>query len=114
MKLPNWQFKIISNRSFSSEYRVLPSNQKDITKLQKLPTITASTSQFYLGNVIAIDRFFQLNYDSMPHYGSSYGVQATQLIFKGGLVNKSIELAGLREQLSELDFENRKQDIKFW
>ncbi|REC55581.1 TolC family protein [Chryseobacterium piscium] len=88
--------------------------QTDITKLQKLPTITASTSQFYLGNVIAIDKdFSNSNTIPMPHYGSSYAVQATQLIFKGGLVNKSIELAGLREQLSELDLENRKQDIKF-
>lgn len=88
--------------------------QKDITKLQKLPTITASTSQFYLGNVIAIDKDLSNSTTiPMPHYGSSYGVQATQLIFKGGLLNKSIELAGLREQLSELDLENRKQDIKF-
>lgn len=88
--------------------------QKDITKLQKLPTITASTSQFYLGNVIAIDKDLSNSTTiPMPHYGSSYGVQATQLIFKGGLLNKSIELAGLREQLSELDLESRKQDIKF-
>lgn len=85
-----------------------------ITKLQKLPTITASTSQFYLGNVIAIDKDFSNSTTiQMPHYGSSYAVQATQLIFKGGLVNKSIELAGLREQLSELDLEKNKQDVKF-
>ncbi|MDQ0594651.1 outer membrane protein [Chryseobacterium ginsenosidimutans] len=86
----------------------------NVTKLQKLPTITASTSQFYLGNVIAIDKDFSNSTTiPMPHYGSSYAVQATQLIFKGGLVNKSIELAGLREQLSELDFEKNKQDVKF-
>ncbi|WP_326982976.1 TolC family protein [Chryseobacterium sp. MYb264] len=85
-----------------------------VTKLQKLPTITASTSQFYLGNVLAIDKDFSNSTAiPMPHYGSSYAVQATQLIFKGGLVNKSIELAGLREQLSELDLEKNKQDVKF-
>ncbi|MEI7487981.1 MAG: TolC family protein [Chryseobacterium sp.] len=86
----------------------------NVTKLQKLPTITASTSQFYLGNVLAIDKDFSNSTNiPMPHYGSSYAVQATQLIFKGGLVNKSIELAGLREQLSELDLEKNKQDVKF-
>ncbi len=86
----------------------------NVTKLQKLPTITASTSQFYLGNVLAIDKNFSNSTTiPMPHYGSSYAVQATQLIFKGGLVNKSIELAGLREQLSELDLEKNKQDVKF-
>lgn len=88
--------------------------QTDIVKLQKLPTITASTSQFYLANVVAIDKDFSNSTSiTMPHYGSSYAVQATQLIFKGGLVHKSIELADLREQLSELDLEKNKQDVKF-
>lgn len=87
--------------------------QTDITKLQKLPNITASTSQFYLGDAVAIDKDFSNSTSiPMPHYGSSYAIQATQLIFKGGLVNRSIEMAGLREQLSELDLEKNKQDVK--
>ena len=86
----------------------------NITKLQKLPSVVASTTQFYLGNVVTIDKDFSNSTTiPMPHYGSTYGVQATQLIFKGGLVNKSIEMAGLREQLSELDLEKNKQDVKF-
>ncbi|WPO84034.1 TolC family protein [Chryseobacterium sp. JJR-5R] len=86
----------------------------DIVRLQKLPNITASTSQFYLGNAIALDKDFSSSVNvPMPHYGSSYAVQANQLIFKGGLVNKSIEMAGLREQLSELDLEKNTQDVKF-
>ncbi|WP_160136923.1 TolC family protein [Chryseobacterium sp. c4a] len=86
----------------------------NVAKLQKLPTITASTSQFYLGDAVVIDKDFSNSTKvPMPHYGSSYAVQATQLIFKGGLVNKSIEMAGLREQLSELDFEKNKQDVRF-
>lgn len=87
---------------------------KEIVKLQKLPAITASMSQFYLGDAVAIDKDFSSTTTiAMPHYGSSYAVQATQLIFKGGLVNRSIEMAGLREQLSELDLEKNKQDVKF-
>ena len=85
----------------------------NVVKLQKLPNITASTSQFYLGDAVAIEKDFSNSTNvPMPHYGSSYAVQATQLIFKGGLVNKSIEMAGLREQLSELDLEKNKQDVK--
>lgn len=85
----------------------------EVVKLQKLPNITASTSQFYLGDAVAIDKDFSNSTNiPMPHYGSSYSVQATQLIFKGGLVNKSIEMAGLREQLSKLDLEKNKQDVK--
>lgn len=98
----------------SSQNINIAKQQTDITKLQKLPSIVASTTQFYLGNIVAIDKDFSNSTTiPMPHYGSTYGVQATQLIFKGGLVNKSIELAGLREQLSELDFEKNKQDVKF-
>ncbi|MCW3162599.1 TolC family protein [Chryseobacterium oryctis] len=85
----------------------------NVAKLQKLPTVTASTSQFYLGDAVAIDKDFSNSTTiPMPHYGSSYAVQASQLIFKGGLVNKSIEMAELREQLSELDLEKNKQDVK--
>lgn len=88
--------------------------QTEVVKLQKLPIITASTSQFYLGDAVAIDKDFSNSTNiPMPHYGSSYSVQATQLIFKGGLVNKSVEMAGLREQLSHLDLEKNKQDVKF-
>ena len=88
--------------------------QTEVTKLQKLPTITASTSQFYLGNALIMDKDFSNSTNvSMPHYGSSYGVQASQLIFKGGMVKKSIEMAGLREQLAALDLEKNQQDVKF-
>lgn len=88
--------------------------QTVVAKLQKLPTVTASTSQFYLGNALIIDKDFSNSTNvAMPHYGSSYGVQASQLIFKGGLVKKSIEMAGLREQLAALDLEKNQQDVKF-
>lgn len=88
--------------------------QTEVVKLQKLPNITASTSQFYLGDVLLLDKHFSNSTTlDMPHYGSTYGVQASQLIFKGGLVNKSVEMAGLREQLAQLDLEkiNKMSDF---
>ena len=86
----------------------------EVSKLQKLPSITASTSQFYLGNSLIIDKDFSNSMSvQLSHYGSSYGVQASQLIFKGGLINKSIEISALQEQLSELDYEKDQQDVKF-
>ena len=78
--------------------------QTVVAKLQKLPSITASTSQFFLGNALIIDKDFSNSMPvDMPHYGSTYAVQAQQLIFKGGLVKKSIEYSELREQLAALD-----------
>ena len=88
--------------------------QTEVAKLQKLPSITASTSQFFLGNALIIDKDFSNSTKvEMPHYGSTYAVQAQQLIFKGGLVNKSIEMSELREQLAALDVEKEVQSVRF-
>ncbi|HAV02734.1 MAG TPA: hypothetical protein DCW95_06025, partial [Chryseobacterium sp.] len=86
----------------------------EVSKLQKLPTLTASTSQFYLGNSLIIDKDFSNSMSvALPHYGSTYAVQASQLIFKGGAVNKSIEITELQQQLAQLDYEKDQQDVKF-
>lgn len=86
----------------------------EVAKLQKLPTLTASTSQFYLGNSLIIDKGFSNSMSvALPHYGSTYAVQASQLIFKGGAVNKSIEITELQQQLAQLDYEKDQQDVKF-
>ena len=88
--------------------------QTEVAKLQKLPSITASTSQFFLGNALIIDKDFSNSTKvDMPHYGSTYAVQAQQLIFKGGLVKKSIEMSELREQLAALDVEKDVQSVRF-
>ncbi len=85
----------------------------EVAKLQKLPTITASTSQFYLGNSFIIQKDFSNTTSvKLPHYGSSYGLQASQLIYKGGLINKSIEIATLQEQITEFDYLKDQQDVK--
>ena len=79
-----------------------------------MPSITASTSQFFLGNALIIDKDFSNSTKvDMPHYGSTYAVQAKQLIFKGGLVKKSIEMSELREQLAALDVEKDVQSVRF-
>ncbi len=98
-----------------SQKRIEVSRQNtEVAKLQKLPTLTASTSQFYLGNSLIIDKDFSNSMSvALPHYGSTYAVQASQLIFKGGAVNKSIEITELQQQLAQLDYEKDQQDVKF-
>lgn len=100
--------------SVSAKKIEISKKNTEVAKLQQLPTITASTNQFYLGNSLIIDKDFSKSMTvQLPHYGSSYALQASQLIFKGGLVKKSIEITALQEQLSELDFEKDQQDVKF-
>ncbi|MBA5245718.1 TolC family protein [Marnyiella aurantia] len=88
--------------------------QTRIAELQKLPSINATANAFYLGDALILDKdFSKVATVNMPHSGNSYSVQASELIFKGGLVKKSIELSELREQLAELDHEKDAQNIKF-
>lgn len=98
----------------SNENILIAKQQTKIVELQKLPTINASANAFYLGDALILDKnFSKLATLNMPHFGNTYGVQASELIFKGGLVNKSIEIVELREQLAELDLEKDQQNIKF-
>lgn len=109
MAVKNHQQLKISEKNIS-----ISQQQTEVAKFQKLPSITASTSQFFLGDALIIDKDFSNSTKvSMPHYGSTYSVQTQQLIFKGGLVNKSIEASTLREQLAELDLAKDQQNVKF-
>ena len=102
-----------SQLSISEKKIEIAKQNIEVAKLQKLPTITASMSQFYLGNSYIIQKdFSDVMTVKLPHYGSSYGVQASQLIYKGGLINKSIEVAGLQEQITEFDYLKDQQDVK--
>ena len=98
----------------SRENIQIAKQQTRIAELQKLPSVTASANAFYLGDVLLLDKdMSKVATVDMPHFGNTYSVQASELIFKGGLVKKSIEMTELRTQLAELDHEKDTQNIKF-
>jgi len=98
----------------SSMSKEIAAQQTEIAKLQQLPNINASASAGYLGNVLFLDKnFSKLKTVELPHFANSYTVQASELLYKGGLVKKTIEVAQLREQLAELDWQKDAQTIKF-
>ena len=98
----------------SSVSKEIAEQQTRVAKLQQLPNATASATAGYIGDVLILDKdFTKVTTKDMPHFGNSYAVQASQLLYKGGLVKKSIELMGIREQLTELDEVKDQQSIKF-
>ncbi|MBH1960077.1 MAG: TolC family protein [Flavobacteriia bacterium] len=98
----------------SRENIQIAKQQTRIAELQKLPSVTASANAFYLGDVLLLDKdMSKVATVDMPHFGNTYSIQASELIFKGGLVKKSIEMTELRTQLAELDHEKDTQNIKF-
>lgn len=88
--------------------------QVKVAKLQQLPAATLSANGFYLSDATLysteLDKIREVK---MPHFGNTYALQASQLLSKGGIVNKSIQIAELRMQLAELDLKKDEQAIKF-
>jgi outer membrane protein len=85
----------------------------EVAKLQQLPTLSTSLSAGYLGNAQIIDKDFSKSTTvPMPHFANSFGLNASQLIFKGNVVRNSIAAASLQEQLATLYLERNTQDMK--
>jgi outer membrane protein TolC len=85
----------------------------EVAKLQQLPTLSTSVSGGYLGDAVIMDKDFSKSTTvPMPHFSNSFGVQASQLIFKGHAVKNGIAAATLQEQLAELNLERNTQDMK--
>ncbi|WP_410880196.1 TolC family protein [Myroides sp. DW712] len=98
----------------SAQQKEIATQQTQILKQQQLPSIGVSATAAYLGDVDIYDRdFSKVMTKDMPHFGNSYAIQASELLYKGGAIRKSIELAEIGQQLAELDWVNDQQSIKF-
>ena len=88
--------------------------QLQTAKNQMLPSVEFSANAFYLGDVTILNSdWSKVQTVEMPHFGNTFGLQASQLLYKGGVIRKSIEIAELKMQLAELDRTSNEQDIKF-
>jgi outer membrane protein TolC len=98
-----------------AEARLNASEQQiQVAKLQQLPSVTFSANAFYLGDAVVLNTdFSKVMTVEMPNFGNSFGLQASQLLYKGGVIRKSIEMTELQKQLAELDLISNEQDIKF-
>lgn len=83
-------------------------------RAQRLPDITATASASYLGNGRLWDRDFGNGMRvPMPHFGNNFALEATQVLYAGGAISSGIALAGLAQQLAELDWQKNRQEIRF-
>jgi len=98
----------------SAQQKEIAIQQTKILKQQQLPSIGFSATAAYLGDIAIYDRdFSKVMTKDMPHFGNSYAIQASELLYKGGAIRKSIELAEIGEQLAALDWVSDQQSIKF-
>lgn len=80
----------------------------------QLPTIQAAMEFKYIGDGCMTDRDFTNGiHADMPHYGNSFVVKASQVVYAGGRISRSIEQAELNRQVSELEYRKNRQDVRF-
>lgn len=92
----------------------LNKQQLTVAKMQQLPTVSLSANAFYLSDAKLLDPDFnKVTSVEMPHFGNNYALQATQLLFKGGVIRNSVKVADLKVQLAELDLQKDQQSIKY-
>lgn len=85
----------------------------DAAKAQRLPDIEASVSGSFLGNGYLWDRHFRGGQSiHIPHWSNNFALQASQTVYAGGAISSGIASAELSEQLSQIDKELNRQDIR--
>lgn len=85
-----------------------------VAKNAYLPDIGISLSASYLGNGYLMDRDFSNGQKiKMPHFGNNFVVEATQLIYGGGVVTNGVALAKLKEEMASVNREAARSRIRF-
>jgi len=86
----------------------------DVAKNAYLPSIEASLSVSYNGDGTIMNRDFSHSFSApIPSFGNNFSLEASQIIFAGGAIKSSVEVAELQSQISMLQTENSRQDIRF-
>lgn len=82
-------------------------------KTNRLPDIGADMQAMYMSDVGLHDKHWsKVQTVDIPNFGHQFNVTANQLIYAGGKINKSIELAEMSKTLVEDQFKDTDQGIK--
>lgn len=83
-------------------------------KNAQLPSVDISLSASFLGDGWLADRDFSNGGNApMPHFGNNFALEASQVLYAGGVLSANVVLAKLQQQLAQLDQEKNKQEIRF-
>ena len=80
----------------------------------RLPDVSASASVSYIGDAFSTDRDFS-NYTrlSSPHFGNSFALDASLLVYGGGAIDASVDLAELAVKAAEADTQKARISLRF-
>ena len=86
----------------------------EVVETARMPKLTASVSASYLGDAQILDRDFGSSMTAaVPHFGNSFALEASQVIYAGGAITGGIEKARLETQVARLGYEKDRQSIRF-
>lgn len=91
----------------------LNKQQKSVFNLNVYPTLSLNATASYIGDVEILDEnFSKVMTQDIPHFGNSFTLQATQLIYRGGLLKKHNTAYDLKNDIAELAQRNNEQAAK--
>lgn len=85
-----------------------------IARNARLPEINVSLSFSYLGDGSLADRNFSHSENApMPHFGNSFALEISQVIYSGGAIPNNIAIAGLQKENAGLELANNREKVRF-
>ena len=85
-----------------------------VAKDGRLPSIGVGVELQYIGDGWMSDRNFSNGvHADMPHFGNSYVIKATQVVYAGGSISRDIESSRLSQQVSEQEYADNRQNVRF-
>lgn len=85
-----------------------------VAKNAYLPDIGFSASATYNGNAWVSDRDFSNGASfSSPHFGNSFSVEASQVVFSGGAIHHQVKALETQKKIAEWELEDHRQDVYF-
>lgn len=79
-----------------------------------LPNVDFSASATYNGNAWVADRNFSNGHSySSPHFGNSFSIEATQVVFAGGTIYHNIKAMEIQKRIAEWNLAAHRQETYF-
>lgn len=85
-----------------------------VAKNAYLPNIDFTASASYNSNAWVADRDFSNGQTFVsPHFGNSFSVEASQVVFAGGAIHNNIKALEIQKQISEWNLAEHRQQVYF-
>ena len=84
-----------------------------VAKTSQLPDLDASLALSYLGNANVFAREWKdFQVAHLPHFGNNFAFEASQVIYSGGAVTASIDLAKMKREMALLSKEEMRENVR--